>query len=143
MDSPIVTIDTNIMYSALRSNLGASYQILEMILAGRLRIGLTNPLIYEYEAVCKRLVGVTTITNEDIEALLDYFCQIGVLSIVQYRIRPNLRDPDDDMVLESAISTGSGWLITHNLRDFLPGAVEFGIEVMTPRTAIALMGSVE
>jgi len=36
-----------------------------------------------------------------------------------------LRDPDDDMVLECAVASGSQYLVTHNIRDF-SGSANWG-----------------
>lgn len=54
--------------------------------------------------------------------------------------RPQLRDPNDELVLEAA-SFGGGksgharMLVTFNARDFV-GAERFGIEVVPPREAL-------
>ena len=37
---------------------------------------------------------------------------------VHFLWRPFLRDPDDDMVLEGAVASGSQFIITHNVKDF-------------------------
>jgi predicted nucleic acid-binding protein len=51
-----------------------------------------------------------------------------------------LRDPDDDMVLECAVASGSRHLITHNLRDFRK-ITELGIEPLTPAEFLARLRS--
>ena len=48
--------------------------------------------------------------------------------------RPQLADPDDEIVLEAAVNGRSKVIVTHNVRDFEPAAGEFGIEVVTPGT---------
>lgn len=45
--------------------------------------------------------------------------------------RPRLRDPTDDMVLETAIVGGCSAIVTCNKRDF-PDARDFDISVVTP-----------
>lgn len=50
--------------------------------------------------------------------------------------RPLLRDADDDMVLETALSGHADLLVTYNLRDFEPTASDLGISVVTPRDAL-------
>src|SRR5437879_4420124 len=101
MALPILTLDTNLIVSALRSSLGASHRLMEMVGEGLFEIGITAPLILEYESVCKRLVGVSWVTVEDVDALVDYFCRVGKRSVVHFRIRPAVPDPDDEMVLEA------------------------------------------
>ncbi len=50
----IVTIDTNIMYQALMSSLGASFRILQLVRAGNCRLALSQPVFSEYEKVLTR-----------------------------------------------------------------------------------------
>lgn len=45
--------------------------------------------------------------------------------------RPRLRDPKDDMVLETAIAGGCSAIVTYNKRDFAD-ARDFDISVVTP-----------
>ena len=51
--------------------------------------------------------------------------------------RPWLRDPDDDMVLELAVSGSATHLVTFNGRDFAGVEEAFGIRVMTPGKFLA------
>jgi predicted nucleic acid-binding protein len=53
--------------------------------------------------------------------------------------RPQLRDPGDEMVLETAVNVRADALVTFNVRDFGTVPVRFGIEVMIPREAIGRM----
>lgn len=140
MTIPTLVLDTNVLVSAFRSSLGASFKLVQLIDQGLFQLGLTSPLVFEYEAVCKRLVGTTQVTNEDVDGLLDYFCRIGKLSVVYYRIRPTLSDPDDEMILEAAIASGSEWIVTHNVRDFAVGSTRYGIEILKPGAALRRMG---
>ena len=45
--------------------------------------------------------------------------------------RPQLRDPKDEMVLETAVNGQAELLITHNERDFV-GTETFGVTVLSP-----------
>jgi predicted nucleic acid-binding protein len=49
-----------------------------------------------------------------------------------YRIRPQLSDPNDEMVLETAVNGFADAIVTHNIKDFLPESLKFGIPVWTP-----------
>jgi hypothetical protein len=75
-------------------------------------------------------------TADDIKELLDYFCHVGKLSAIRFRVRPSVADPDDELVLEAAIASGSQWIVTHNVRDMAAGAARYGIEVITPGEAL-------
>jgi predicted nucleic acid-binding protein len=50
--------------------------------------------------------------------------------------RPQLRDPNDEMVLEAAVNGRADLLVTFNVRDFGTVPSRFGIEVMIPRDAL-------
>ena len=68
--------------------------------------------------------------------LLDVLAAVVVPVTIQFLLRPQLRDPKDDTVLELAVNgLGQGQsvtLITFNQRDFLPQANAFGIAVIGP-----------
>jgi predicted nucleic acid-binding protein len=51
--------------------------------------------------------------------------------------RPQLRDPNDEMVLEAAVNGRAEALVTFNVRDYGIAASQFGVEVLLPREAIA------
>ena len=49
-----------------------------------------------------------------------------------FRWRPQLSDPGDEMVLETAVNAMAKTLLTFNERDFVPAAGNFGVEVVVP-----------
>lgn len=53
---------------------------------------------------------------------------------VHFLWRPQLADPDDEIVLEAAVNGRSKVIVTHNVRHFAPAAGQFGLEVVTPGT---------
>ena len=71
------------------------------------------------------------ISPSDVDAVLDMVCAMGVEQSVHFLWRPQLSDPNDEMVLEAAVNAGAQYLITHNLRDFGP-ASRFNVAVVTP-----------
>jgi predicted nucleic acid-binding protein len=50
--------------------------------------------------------------------------------------RPQLRDPDDELVLEAAVNGRAAMIVTFNKRDFGQAPIRFGVEVVTPVEAI-------
>jgi predicted nucleic acid-binding protein len=66
---------------------------------------------------------------------------VGIAAIIEpvkvyYRWRPQMRDADDEMVLDAAINGRANAIVTHNLRDFLPAAPRFGLRVVSPATFV-------
>jgi len=132
----LVVLDTNVLIAGLRSSQGASFALLEMIGEGLIEIGLSVPLVLEYEAVAKRQARELGLNFQDIDDLLDYLCKVGHHHSIYYLWRPVLRDPRDDMVLELAVESGIELILTHNIKDF-PDAARFGVRAITPRDYLA------
>ena len=84
----------------------------------------------EYEEVLKRDFMQTFISPADVDSLLDYLFGVADLVEVQFRLRPTLRDPDDDRILELAARAGAT-IVTFNTRDFV-GALAYGVAVVEP-----------
>ena len=52
---------------------------------------------------------------------------------VYFRLRPNLKDENDNMVFECAANFGAEAIVTHNVRDFRnPELRGYGIEILRP-----------
>lgn len=137
---PTLVLDTSVLIAGLRSSLGASYALLDLVGSGRSTTGLTVALVLEYEATCRKSLPALNLTADDIKELLDYHCHVGKRAAVRFRVRPSVADPDDELVLEAAIATGSEWIVTHNIRDMAVGAARYGIEVITPCESLRRLG---
>ncbi len=127
---PIV-LDTSVLIAGLRSDRGASYEVLRRIGSGAFELNVSVPLVLEYETVAKRLARELGLTFQDIDDVLDYLCSVAQHRLIFYLWRPVLPDPRDDLVLELAVAAGAEVIITHNRRDFA-GAEKFGVEPITP-----------
>ena len=138
--APTLILDTSVLIAGLRSSLGASFVLLDPVGTGRFTIGLSAALVLEYEATCMKSLSALNVTADEIKELLDYFCHVGKRSAIRFRVRPSVADPDDELVLEAAIASGSGWIVTHNIRDMAAGAARYGIEVITPSEALRRLG---
>lgn len=51
---------------------------------------------------------------------------------VSFQWRPQLSDPNGEMVLETAINGHADALVTHNVSDFALAARKFGLRVLRP-----------
>ena len=72
----------------------------------------------------------------DVAVLLNAVAAVAEPVRLAYLWRPQLRDPDDDMVLEAAINGQADRLVTFNQRDFALAGGRFGLVICTPRTAV-------
>jgi putative PIN family toxin of toxin-antitoxin system len=129
---PRIVLDTNVVVSALRSNRGASFRLLSEIGSGRFEVCLSVPLVLEYEAVLFRQSRALGLTRRDVGDVLDYLCSVAHRQSIFFLWRPQLRDPNDDMVLELAVAAGCKYIITFNTKDFGSGR-PFSLRVVTPR----------
>ena len=130
-----IVLDTNVLVAALKSSRGASFRLLSMVEYDRFTLHVSTPLVTEYEAVLKR--GITALSAEEIDDVIDYLCSKAVLDKIFYLWRPVLKDPDDDFVLELAVKANAT-IVTWNVADF-KRAVRFGVVVMTPREFLATL----
>lgn len=138
--APTLILDTSVLISGLRSSLGASYVLLDLVGSDAFNIGLTAALVLEYEATCMKALPALNLTADDVKELLDFFCRVGKLAAIGFRVRPSVADADDELVLEAAIASGSEWIVTHNIRDMSAGAAQYGIDVIRPGEALRRLG---
>ena len=133
-------IDTNVLVAGLRSRRGTSFRLLQLLGDPRWRPCLSVPVALEYEDVLKREFMRTVIRAADVDSLLDYFFSVAELVEVQLRLRPTLRDPDDDRILELAARAGAA-IITFNTSDFV-GAAAYRVPVLLPSEFLKQIGEV-
>ena len=133
----LAVVDSNVIFSGLRSSRGFSFDVIQALRQGRFKSVLTAPLLFEYEDLLRR-GGVAHLNDRDINEFLDWFASVSSLHEVFYLWRPLLPDPEDDHVLEAAVAAGAGCIVTFNVRDFAPAAA-FGVDVVTPAEFIALI----
>lgn len=138
---PGIILDTNVFVSALRSRRGASYRLLRLVGTGRFEVELSVPLALEYEAVGRRVLPDTTVSEPAFEDILDFVCRSARHRGVYFSWRPCLPDPGDDMVLELAVAAGGATVVTFNRADFR-GAERFGVRVVSPKEFLAELGEV-
>jgi predicted nucleic acid-binding protein len=127
-----VVLDTSVLVAAARSQLGASYAILQQLPSPLFQICLSVSLYHEWLAVLSRPENLPPgRTPDDALKFVRYLASIAHLQDIYFLWRPFLSDPDDDMVLELAFAAGAKQIVTHNLRDF-QGCETLGIRVISP-----------
>ncbi len=137
-----ILLDSNVVYSALRSQFGASFQLLSLIDDERFEINLSVALVLEYEDVLKRPTAESNLTEDEIDNVIDYLCSVANLREIFYLWRPTLKDPKDDFVLELAVESGCDYIITFNTKDFLE-AESFGIKAIRPDEFLRIIGEIK
>ncbi len=95
---------------------------------------LSVPLMLEYESVLTRPehLAACGASREDVSAVLDELASVGKRVELMIRTRPMLPDPNDEMVLETAINGRADAIVTFNERDFRPVVARFRCSVVRP-----------
>jgi putative PIN family toxin of toxin-antitoxin system len=129
-----VVLDTSVVVSAFRSRHGASYRLLGLVAERRLVPLVTTALFLEYEEVLKRPEQreITGLSLRQLDAALAALAAAMEPVEVRFTWRPQLPDPDNEMVLDAAVNGQADALVTHNLADFSVTAPRFGLVVLPP-----------
>jgi len=138
MGNPRLVLDTNVYVAALRSPYGASALLMRRIVEQRVVSLLSVALVLELEAVLIRpeQLAATGLTPALVQGFVDELCALAGPVQIHFAWRPQLHDAADEMVLEAAVNGQADALVTFNAKDFLPPAQHFGVEVLTPVTAL-------
>jgi putative PIN family toxin of toxin-antitoxin system len=131
-------LDTCILVSALRSRKGASNTLLRCVGEGAVTPIVSISVFLEYEAVLKRAEHrlATGMSLEAIDLFLAALASSCKGTEPNFRWRPQLADPGDEMILEAALNGGATAIVTHNFKDFGAATTQFGIAVLTPQEAL-------
>ena len=131
----LLTLDTNILYQALKSTAGASYFILQQVRNRKIQIALTVPVFLEYKDVLTRdksLKDFELLLN-DVDKFLRFIAYISKTFEIYFLLRPNLKDEKDNKIVELAVTSQSNYLITSNVRDFKNAELKFDqLKIITP-----------
>lgn len=131
-------LDTSVLVSGLRSNRGASYQIIKALRTGNLELSVSVALVVEYESVLLRPGLIPNFTPDELCRIIDGICFMAQHHRIFFAWRPFLTDPDDDLVLEIAVAASAPYIITHNISDFA-GSDSLGVNAITPSAALKLI----
>lgn len=133
-----LVLDTDVVVAALRSPGGASAELLRLARRGGIRIAVSVPLVLEYEAVTARPdhLAASGLSLSETQAVIDVLVSVAEWTGIDYRWRPQTRDPADEMVLEAAINAKADAIVTFNRRDFGSAPDKFGIGCWLPRETL-------
>jgi putative PIN family toxin of toxin-antitoxin system len=133
-----LVLDTDVVVAAMRSPTGASAAILRFVRDGGAELLLSVPLALEYEAICSRAGHrlAAGLSERQTATFVNTVIALAAPVTIHFLWRPQLRDPNDEMVLETAVNGQADAIVTFNIRDFGEAPGRFGIELLLPRTAI-------
>ncbi|MCB4762002.1 MAG: PIN domain-containing protein [Sulfurovum sp.] len=74
--------------------------------------------------------------TEEQDILLDAYLSTCSWNEIYYSWQPNLKDGDDNFLVELAVASGARYILTYNLKDFTDTELLFDYTVTTPETFI-------
>lgn len=123
-----VVLDTNIFVSSTFWK-GPSHKVVEKALDGKIKVFTSIEILQELDKVLRRDFDETDeMVHRQISLILNYATTIPVsvrLSVVK-------KDPDDNKILECAVSCAADYIITND-RHLLDLKEYQGIQIVTPK----------
>jgi len=115
-------LDTDVLLSGLRSTIGASRVLLQGVEAKCVTPLISVAAVIEYDAVLMRAehLHAMRLTAGEVDRFLNDFVAYAEHIDQHFRVRPLVRDPNDDMFAELAISGRADALISFNVEDYRP-----------------------
>ncbi len=132
-----VVFDTNVLFSAIGWN-GNPARCVELVKSGRIR-GVTCAEILQ--ELAEKLSLKLAFSNEQIDTVIGSllaFFDIIAISGTLTGLQP---DPDDDMILECALSGRASHIVTGDRKHLLPLKEFRGAKIVTPAELLQLVAS--
>ena len=133
-----LVLDTDVIVAAMRSPAGASSAILQAVVRKKVVVAASVALAMEYQAVCGRAEHVLASGLSEQEARVYVQTVISLMEPIHtyFFWRPQLHDPNDEMVLEAAVNGNVAALVTFNKKHYGMVPSRFGLAVWSPSEAI-------
>ena len=133
-----LVLDTDIIVAGARSPSGASAELLRLARKGTFVPIVSVPLVLEYEAklTAPEHLNAAGLTRNEALSIINMLVEAGVWARIHFAYRPLAKDPADEMVIETALSTDCRAIVTFNQRDFGSAPNKFGIGCWLPRDAL-------
>lgn len=134
-----IVVDTNVFVGACIGR-GASSDVIEACICNHAQPVISRALYLEYEDVLDRrdIFKRARLNASERETLLDIFLGKCAMIDIYYRWRPNLRDENDNHLIELAVAGRADVIVTNNLRDFRDPELRFDRpRIMTPQAMLS------
>ena len=131
----IVVIDTSVVISALIGKNGPGREVLRRCLKSQFKPIISNTLFAEYQdvAIREKILEICPLNKDEIQELLNAFYSVCRWVQVYYLWRPNLKDENDNFIIELALAGNARTIITNNIRDFKNSELKFPeLDIITP-----------
>ncbi len=130
-----IVIDTSVLISALIGKEGPSREVSRQCLLGDYNPLISNALFSEYEDVAARekTLELCPLEPQEIRDLLNALYGVCHWVPIYYLWRPNLKDEDDNFLIELAVAGNGKYIVTNNTRDLHSAELSFkDLKIVTP-----------
>ena len=130
-----IVIDTSVLISALIGKEGPNREVLRQCLLGHYKPLISNALFSEYEDVTarERTLELCPLKPREIRDLLNALYSVCQWVPIYYLWRPNLKDEDDNFLVELAVAGNGKYIVTNNTKDLRSAELSFkGLMIVTP-----------
>ena len=136
-----IVIDTSVWISALITKESKARELLRLVFQAKLSPQMSEALFREYEDVMKRkkIQKSTPLTLLEQNELFEAYLSTCRWNEIYYLWRPNLKDENDNFVVELAVASGAEAIITYNIKDFKDAELIFKHKIITPEDFIKEM----
>ena len=134
MKVPFWVIDTNVLVSAALTSGGNCDRIMRAAVEGRLRLAWSSPILTEYREVLSR--SKFKFPPQVVSSLLQIFAERD--QVTPRSLDLKLPDPDDEIILATAMASPDQILITGNAAHF-PSNLCLPVRILNPIQAVGLL----
>jgi len=133
-----IVIDTSVWISALITKDSKARELLRLVFQAKLSPQMSEALFREYEDVMKRkkIQESIPLTLLEQNELFEAYLSSCRWNEIYYLWRPNLKDENDNFVVELAVASGAEAIITCNVKDFKSAELIFKHKIITPEDFI-------
>ena len=133
-----VVIDTSVWISALITKECGAREILRLVFQEKLIPQISEQLFREYESVMRRrkIQNLTILAKDEQQELFEAFLSKCKWNDIYYSWRPNLKDENDNFLVELAVASGAEAIVTYNTKDFKNSELVFDHIIITPEELI-------
>jgi uncharacterized protein len=142
-----IVIDTNVFISGVLSPGRAPAQLLELVLAGTIKLVLSPQIIHEIQRVIEypgivKLTKKRQLESRELEEAIFRLMRVTYITSGTVNVRGVAADPADDMFLACALEGQADYIISgdHHLTDLKDYQ---GIRIMAPTAFINLISDLE
>jgi putative PIN family toxin of toxin-antitoxin system len=138
----LAVLDTNVVVSSLLNPSGLPGRIVESWERGLFQLGISKELFLEIADVLDRpaIRKKTRMSDSEIPRLLELLVETSVVVSGNLEIESIIsNDPDDDVILATAVATGADIIVSGD-RHLLELEIYRGIPIVSPRQFAEILG---